>query len=154
MVKEYLKSHKVLISYVYDDFGFRKGVVVALGKERIGWSSVNSEYDSKYQSLKPHQLPLVQKMIARAEREGSAIDIMNLSCVHKLIRKDLIIKVPKFDRNEGIMRAIECAENGEVKVVVAQDGKMAIEGKLPYNQPMINALSRILDRSQRARCFQ
>ena len=154
MVKEYLKSHRVLISYVYDSYGFKFGTVIALGKDKLGWSSVNSEYDTRYQSFQPHQLPIVQKMLSRAKAEGSAINIMDIPAVHKLIRKDLILKVPKFDRNEGLRRAIESAENGDVKVVEAQDGASALEGKLPYNQFMIDALTCILERSHRAKCFQ
>lgn len=152
MVKEYLKQNAPLIYYVRDEYGYSMGVVVAVGKDRLGWSMVNRWADCESKRVQPHQLPVVQRILAIASKEGVPFDIFSLGAVRKLIRNNLKVSVPNFNREEGLRRAIETAERGEVKVSDSPDMPV-FTGKVPCNPLMINALDKMLTRSRRVQRF-
>jgi hypothetical protein len=136
MVKEYLKQNKVIITYVRNDLGFKIGIVVAIGQNKIGWSMVNHRHDYESRDLKLHQVPAIQKMLQRVkdykpgvmDKNGKEIpapkvDIFQskayrlyLDMAEQGWKGDCEIMVPHFDREEGLRRAIEMAVNGTFKV--------------------------------------
>ena len=137
LVKEYLKQNKVIITYVRNDLGFKVGIVVAIGKDKIGWSMVNHRHDYEERELKVHQVPAIQKMLQRAkdykpgvlDKNGKEIPPPKVDIFQsKAYRLYLDMTrggwgeasdsffVPHFDREEGLRRAIEMAVNGTFKV--------------------------------------
>lgn len=154
LVKEYVKSHDTLINYVRNEYGYTVGVVVAVGRDKVGWSMVNMREDFEYKSIQPHQLPMVQFTKAQAEKDGIPFNMYEVPAVQKLIRNDLYQKIPKFNKEEGLRRAIECAENGRVKITPLDDENSEIEGKVPLNPTMVRAVVDMIGRSRKVKRFK
>ena len=112
ILRDYLSQHKVLVQYLHDIYGFRRGVLVATGKDRIGWSSV-SDYDVEIRRVDPLKLPVVRKSI----REGAPIEKITASKAYrKAIKEHCSVAFPLFDLNIGIFLAIGRAEKGMVQI--------------------------------------
>jgi hypothetical protein len=150
LVKDFMKRNKVAVSYVRDGFGFKCGVVVALGKDVLGWAMVNHDLDSEYKSLKPHQLPAIQKFVSKG-----GLDVLNSRAYKKYSNVDGCVKVPIFNREVGLVIAINRALNNEIKIVETDDpmddGNMvlALEGKVPKDKGMIQAIFRMVEKSRK-----
>jgi hypothetical protein len=157
LVKEYLKTHKVVITYVRNGFGFPMGVVIAIGKNKIGYSQVHHRHDyEKREDLQLHQLPAIQRMMQRIKDGKSQGDIFQ-SKAYQLYQDQLKLrewgedfKIPHFDRNEGLRRAIEMAENGIFKV----DEWLEHPWDKPLNNYMREAITDMIARSQKVKAFQ
>ena len=156
LVKEYVKDHDILVSYLRNEYGYTVGVVVAIGKDKVGWSMVNMSEDYEYKNIQPHQLPVVQFTKTQAEKEGVSFNMYELPAVKKLIRNDLMQKIPHFNKEEGLRRAIECAENGKV-VIIDEDDEgeyYSLSGKVPLNSIMVKALVDMIRRSRNVKRFK
>jgi len=113
ILKEFLLQHGVLVQYLHDIYGFRRGVLVATGKDRIGWSSV-SDYDVEIQRIDPLKLPTIQGLV----KNGAPIAaIMSNRAYRRAIKKNCAIPVPIFDLNIGLFLAIGRAEKGTVQTI-------------------------------------
>lgn len=66
IAKEALETGNILLSYVTDKFGFKKGVVIAIGPGQVGWSLVNKN-DYEYQELGLEQIPSLAGFIHNPE---------------------------------------------------------------------------------------
>ena len=113
ILKAYLLQHKVLVQYLHDLYGFRSGVLVATGKDRIGWSSV-SAYDVEIRRIDPLKLPTIQELLKKG---ASLAQIMSNRVYQKAIKENCAIPVPIFDFNIGLFLAIGRAEKGKVQTV-------------------------------------
>ena len=83
ILKDYLLQHKVLVQYLHDLYGFRRGVLVATGKDRIGWSSV-SDHDVEIRRIDPLKLPAIQGLV----KKGAPIaEIMSNKAYEKQSKK-------------------------------------------------------------------
>ena len=109
-MKDYLLRHKVLVHYLHDVYGFRRGVLVATGKDRIGWSSV-SDYDVEIRRIDPLKLPAIQGLLKKG---ASLAQIMSNRAYQKAIKENCAIPVPTFDFNIGIF--LQLAEPKKVWV--------------------------------------
>ena len=99
LVKDYLKNHKVLISYVRDKYGFRKGVVVAISKNQIGWSVVNPEDYVRYRGALT-SIPAIARDIKWD------IPISEITKYLTFEKGCCVIMQPSFDRNAGLYIAL------------------------------------------------
>ena len=171
MVKEYLEKNKVIITYVRNDLGFKIGIVVAIGQDKIGWSLVNHRHDYEKRYLKPHQIPAIQKMLQRMkdykpgvlDKDGKEIPFPKIDIFKSKAYRlylDMLrdtnwdatseIPVPSFDREEGLRRAIEMAVNGTFKVA----SWLTHPWDRPLNSYMREAITQMIDRSHRVKMFQ
>ena len=101
-VREYFANHRVLIQYVRDSFGLRKGVVIAIAPGVVGWSEIHpDDYIPWQYNLKDLcNLPSISKILASEEAVRA-----NLSrCFDKpgYVR----IYLPSFDRKVGFEKAL------------------------------------------------
>lgn len=108
VVKEFLRGKKYLVNYVYDKYGFRKGVVVALDKDHIGWSVVSPRDYTRYTGALT-SIPA----IAREIRWESSIEEISKYLTFEKGR--CIIMQPKFHKEAGLYMAVERAlqDNGQ-----------------------------------------
>ena len=113
ILKTYLLQHKVLVQYLHDLYGFRRGVLVATGKDRIGWSSV-SDRDVEIRRIDPLKLPTIQGLMKKG---ASLTEIMSNKAYRKAIKENCAVPVPIFDFNMGIFLAIGRAEQGMVQTM-------------------------------------
>lgn len=161
LIRKFLQENRVLITYVRDLYGFRKGAVVALMDNevlRIGWSSVNKTEDVMWKELRPDQLPLIQKIDHLVENyDGQGIEDSPIfqalerkaeKAYNKLMRNHLEVRVPKFDVNQALFYAIDCAmKTGEDKVEVLSPD--VILGDVPFDRDVVDAIHATFDRAQR-----
>ena len=132
ILKEYLLQHRVLVQYLHDVYGFRRGVLVATGKNRMGWSSV-SDHDVEIRRIDPLKLPALQKLV----KKGASIpEITSHKAYRKAIKGNCAIPVPIFDFNIGIFLAIGRAEQG------------ALQTK-PKNRNLNSAIQKMRDKASR-----
>ena len=128
---------KTLITYVRDEWGFKKGVVVALGPTQIGWSLVHQDKDSFRARVKPSALPVIQTL-QREIAEGKLIidnevDYALINIVQENIIKDqevvidlltkfatgsadirpAVVKQYRWDREKGLHDAFRRALGGK-----------------------------------------
>ena len=113
IMKDYLLRHKVLVQYLHDVYGFRRGVLVATGKDQIGWSSV-SDYDVEIRRIDPLKLPALQRLVEK----GAAIsEIASNKVYRKAIKENCAVPVPIFDLNIGLFLALGRAEQGALQTM-------------------------------------
>ena len=113
ILKAYLLQHKVLVQYLHDLYGFRRGVLVATGKDQIGWSSV-SDHDVEIRRIDPLKLPAIQRLM----KKGASIsEIMSNKAYRKAIKENCAVPVPIFDFNIGLFLALGRAEQGTVQTM-------------------------------------
>jgi hypothetical protein len=132
ILKEYLTKHRVLVQYIHDVYGFRSGVLVATGKERIGWSFV-SDRDVEIRRVDPLKLPVVGKSI----REGATIETISTSKAYrKAIKENCSVAFPLFDLNIGLFLALGRAEQGALQT-------------MPKNKYLKSAIQEMKERASR-----
>jgi hypothetical protein len=150
LVRDFMSKNKVLVSYVRDVYGFRKGVVVALGKDQLGFSLVHKRMDVDWKRVMPHQLPNVQRMMHFGE---DAETIMNSEGYQKCLRNGGEIRVPKFDRKLGLMYAIDSAKRNEITFETAEDEdgltSVIINGRVPNDPDLINVVFATRERAMK-----
>jgi hypothetical protein len=134
LVSEFMSKNKVLVSYVRDAYGFRKGVVVALDKDKFGFSLVNKAIDVQWKRMKPYQLPRLQRLV----QLGVGIEeIVGTEAYRKCVAADHMVRVPMFNKREGLQRAIDSALNGEITY---KDGMMTMANRVPMDSDFVKVL--------------
>lgn len=141
LVREFLKANTdIKINYVRDIYGHKKGVVVRIGRDKdakIGWSLVNIN-DMVIMHRKPHQLPFYQWM----KGMGASGDTIYFDpAFQRLLENGGYVKIPKFDKYEGLYWAINRAMSGSLTVEegIIKDN----DGNLPNDEELIDALAEI-----------
>jgi hypothetical protein len=172
LIKDFMKRNKVLVSYVRDVYGFRKGVVVALSATELGYSLVNKSADVGYEEMKVWQLPAVQRMAAATCKleDGtkvpvySAENILQSKVLRKVAEDDNYVRVPMFNRKVGLHFAIDSAFDGEIKVVDGKittamsivgfdntTGKHIMESSIPKDKDLWDVIRIVAERASRAK---
>jgi hypothetical protein len=132
-VEDYLKNNKIVIRYVRDEYGFKKGVVVATSVTNIGWAMLHKGIDYTYTHVSPFRIPYIQYLNSKkydlmdtvkdeVSRAGVPVDISIEDAIKfndsidgqiisnrgflKVIKNDNWIYVPKFDREYVLTKAI------------------------------------------------
>lgn len=121
VIKDYLSRRDVLIRYVYDIYGYRKGIVLAVAMNRIGFSIVNKETDVSWDCVNLYSIPVIDRL--RNQGEDASV-ILEHPATKKYLRKGNRIGIPDFDINKGFMYAIERAEMGEEVLI---DGDKVVQ---------------------------
>ena len=154
LVKDYMSKHKVLIAYVRDVYGFRKGAVVAISPTNLGFSMVKKSEDSDWKRVKPYQLPAVQRMTSLVRNDNgtevpvfTAEDIINSQAYQKCVRADHLIRVPRFDRKLALMYAIDSALANEIEV--GEDGFLYADDRVPADYDLWKALELLVERAKK-----
>jgi hypothetical protein len=166
---EYFRGNRVVVVYVRDIYGYRKGIVVALSPTQIGWSMV-SKRDFDYQNVNPMQTPYVQRIMARkvpisplmtkgeiaeAIRANNEIDsaVLNDIGFQKVMKNDNWINVPVFNRASGLLRAINRAARSKFSINTDEKGIVSFEAndpKFPKDEDLNDAVLRVIDKASRA----
>lgn len=119
------KGHPTLIAYVRDEWGFPKGVVVALSERKVGWSLVHTKKDRDRQQVSLVSLPLYQKLVRKADllaSEGKlqeALEVQNriiaLAKRYTEVAVETwgVLNVPRWDREKGLHNAFKSAANND-----------------------------------------
>jgi hypothetical protein len=132
VLRDYLAKHRLLVQYLHDIYGFKHGVLVATGKDRVGWSSVSNR-DVEIRRIDPLRLPVVRKLIA----EGASIEQISASKAYKkAIREHCSVAFPLFDLNIGLFLALGRAEQGALQT-------------MPKNRHIKSAILKMKDRALR-----
>lgn len=128
MANEFLAANDTLVMYVRDKFGFKKGVVIATGPGKIGWSLVSSE-DYETVHLDIEQIPKLAGYIHNPEAHASWIEdeddeLLPAEALNALVKDSAFkdwagsggwIERPLFDKDTGLtfainkMKALEAA---------------------------------------------
>jgi len=145
LAKEFVIQNKPLINYIRDKNGFKKGVVVALDANHIGWSLVSKE-DYKLFRGKLSSLPKVKRLVdryaSRIEDMGGGFLTIRESVQffsEKLLSFDTleVVYEPKFDRDTGLSIAINRALNDEPRK----------SSDIPADKDLIETLNHMIRRS-------
>ena len=163
-VKNYLLANpNTLVSYVRDELGYIKGVVVAVGKNKIGWSLVNGSMDSEWEFRRAHQFPAYHKLqnslkkIAEAANlvEDDAIrdELFNYVAASTDYSKGLgkiytEARVPFFDKNKGLQVAINRGLESPAVFSVDEEGTEMVSGT-PNDDDLNMAIWKMKERSKK-----
>lgn len=141
-VKYFLAKNRVYVEYIHDGNGFRRGVVVAINKDQIGWSLVAKEDYVPYCG-KIADIPAIQQITLEADRDdteltagGAIADIFSLP-VFKTIEAFRMPMQPAFDKYIGLATAIRRAYKDK-----GQDRE------LPADLATREAIEHVLERSK------
>ena len=160
VVKDFMSKNKIIVSYVRDVYGFKKGVVVALGKDKLGFSMVKQSEDIEWKRLKPWQIPSIQRMSTMGV---SLEEIMFSPAFEKLEKDDHSVKVPLFNKQVGLMLAIDSALRSEIqfdgeeiktsKVPTGIDGvtKTIWDNRFPQDKDLLRVIYFVRHRALKAR---
>lgn len=122
-VKKFLSENRVLLSYIYDENGFKRGVALAINANQVGWSLVSAEDYEPYRG-RWQNIPAVQRIVREADtvEDITAAEltkrIFALPAFTKTGRvpearlvavKDLVVMKPRFDKYTGIAIALRRA---------------------------------------------
>ena len=152
-VKDYLKNNRVAINYVRNSFGYPIGIVLAIGRDKIGYSQVNtSDYTIK-NDLKLHQLPAIQRLENKI-RYGLTTESIFQSRAYKMynevLSEDGYFTIPKFNRNIGLNIALTMAIDGGFDV---REWLEFNPGRQPLNFFMREAITNMIARSRKIKAF-
>ena len=142
---DYLSKHKVLIEYVKDIYGFKKGVVVATAQDRVGWSLIDA-WDVRIEQHDPIKLPAVQKLI---KGKVTLEQITSSKSYKRAIKEHCAIPVPIFDPNIGIFIAIGRSLSSNISESASEQGETRIKPPPPNDVELLTAIQKMLDRSKR-----
>ena len=102
------------VAYVRDSRGFKKGVVVGIDSEHIGWSLINKE-DYVGAFMRYDQFPKIQREIHLNGADSITLaDMLNDIEYKKLNENGGFTRIPLFDRDEGLHIAVNRALKGAV----------------------------------------
>lgn len=141
-VKDFLAKNRVYVEYIHDGNGFRRGVVVAINKDQIGWSLVAKEDYVPYVG-RVIDIPAIQKIAKEADfydgelTASAAIAAIFSLPVFKAIEDFRVPMQPAFDKYIGLAAAIRRAYKDK-----GQDRE------LPSDAATREAITRVLERSQ------
>lgn len=122
-VKKFLNENRVLLSYIYDENGFKRGVALAINANQVGWSLVSAEDYEPYRG-RWQDIPAVQRIV----READTVEDITAAELTKRIfalpaftktgkvpadrmisARDLMVMKPRFDKYTGIAIALRRA---------------------------------------------
>jgi hypothetical protein len=141
-LKQYLSTNKVLIQYVKDINGYPKGLVVAISKEKIGWSLVSTR-DISLQRIDPMNIPVLKKLI---EKKSPIADLVKHKAYQKCIRDHSSVTVPTFDKNTGLFIALG---RSLISKQEERDGKLVLEPAPANDAELRAAISKMVVRSRK-----
>ena len=122
-VKKFLNENRVLLSYIYDENGFKRGVALAINANQVGWSLVSAEDYEPYRG-RWQNIPAVQRIVQEADtvEDITAAEltkrIFALPAFTKTGRvpdarivsvRELAVMKPRFDKYTGIAIALRRA---------------------------------------------
>ena len=122
-VKKFLNENRVLLSYIYDENGFKRGVALAINANQVGWSLVSAEDYEPYRG-RWQNIPAVQRIVREADTVGDITAaeltkrIFALPAFTKTGRvpdarivsvRELAVMKPRFDKYTGIAIALRRA---------------------------------------------
>lgn len=122
-VKKFLNENRVLLSYIYDENGFKRGVALAINANQVGWSLVSAEDYEPYRG-RWQNIPAVQRIVREADtvEDITAAEltkrIFALPAFTKTGRvpdarivsvRELVVMKPRFDKYTGIAIALRRA---------------------------------------------
>jgi hypothetical protein len=142
LLKQYLSVNKVITQYIRDMNGYPRGIVVATGKNRIGWSLVSSK-DISLQRIDPTNIPVLKQLV---ERERPIEDIIRHKAYQKCIRDHSSVTVPRFNKDTGLLLALG---RSLISKLEEKDGKLLLEPAPPHDKELLTAISRMVARSRR-----
>ena len=138
LLRDYLTRNRVLIEYVRSVFGYKKGVVVAISKDRVGWSLVNNTLDIQWRKVSAMSIPPIQKMV----NEGKPLqEIVRHPAYVRAARNEFAIRVPQFDQDVGLLKALGRA--------LEQGGKEKGIEPIPKDSELAAAIERMVERAKR-----
>jgi hypothetical protein len=159
LAMEFLASNNTLIMYVRDKFGFKKGVVLATGPGKIGWSLVSPE-DYETVHLNVDQIPKLSGFIHDPESRISSEweeQLLPAEALEALVRdptfKDWAasggwVERPLFDRDTGLTLAIN--KMRALDAAVDPDKGLDIEDvSIPRDDDLREAVKSMILRSHR-----
>jgi hypothetical protein len=127
---QFIIQHSVKVCYVRNVFGYRKGVVVKIGKgkdAKYGWSLVHkSDYDFN-KKVKYNQLPVFQENIFHDKEE----------VLEKLLNIGGYVRSPKFNKEHGKAIAINRALQDPIQVEYEFP---IIVGEMPHDKDLVAVL--------------
>lgn len=138
-VKKFLNENRVLLSYIYDENGFKRGVALAISPTQVGWSLVSNEDYIPYTG-RLKDIPAVQRIVQVNElavaagtvsAAGLAEEIFSLPAFATIGRlpqaskgaaipaRLLLVQKPNFDKYTGIAIALRRAlrDSGEESIL-------------------------------------
>lgn len=138
---DFITKNSVKVSYVHDIFGYRKGVVIKVGKgkeAKYGWSLVHKlDGEAKF-GVKYTQLPIFQE-----NRFHDKVEVLE-----KLLLQNSWVHIPNFDKEQGkviaINRALQqpiVAENTHFPVLVGED--------MPYDRDLLGILMDMVEHNKK-----
>lgn len=141
--KELLSKRKLLLQYVFDEHGFPKGAIVAVDRQKIGWSLVHHCLDITWLRVNLLTLPAIQR---RINQGATTQEILQSALAQKWVRSAGAVRVPNFRRTIGrlvaLKRALEC------EGVVIEEGKVLLP-KLPNDIELSHAFVDMASRAER-----
>ena len=138
LLKDYLTRNRVLIEYVRSVFGYKKGIVVAISKDRVGWSLVNNTLDIQWRKVSVMSIPPIQKMV----NEGKSLqEIVKHPAYIRAARNEFAVRVPQFDVDIGLLRALG-------RALDQGDKEKGIE-PIPKDTELVAAIERMVERARR-----
>jgi hypothetical protein len=150
LAKEAIKQG-IMIAYVRDKFGFKKGVVVAIGPGELGWSMVDAA-DHEGRFLTVENIPILAKYLCNPDNHDVIPADAALDCfVHHPAfkaweREGGYISVPLFDRARGIEQAVNRAR--AIKATPPIDRPLTFEDTfIPRDKELRNTMARLNLRS-------
>lgn len=159
LAKEFLKTHKTLVEYVYDGNGFKKGVVVAIGPDQVGFSLVAKE-DYKVYTGSYANIPAVKELFelgfndpdvkAKMDPESFSKIFFSLPAFKDLQRYGKIF-YPNFRKSLGLSIAIHRALNSYVpkkKFFQNEETNTWEYTQYPFDDDLEATINRVYDRSR------
>jgi len=141
-----LQETNALVSYVRDDFGYYKGVVVAIGKKKIGYSLVKLSRDVLWVRVKPHQLPVINKMF----QEGHSLEeIAKTAPYQKCESEHHIVRIPQFDKRIGLLFALDSAMKSEIKWMDCGIDEPMFTSPFPKDDDLRKVFAKMINRANR-----
>jgi hypothetical protein len=135
--KKFLAENRVVVEFIYDDNGFRRGVVVAINKDQIGWSLVSDEDYTLYKG-RIADIPGIKRLLAEAVlAPADALEAIFKLPVFTRIERGYRPKMPAFDKNLGFAIAIRraLADKGQTR-------------ELPMNEAAVKAIENVLEKAK------
>lgn len=143
---EYIKNNNILVKYVTDKFGFRKGVVVASGPGQIGWSIVSKEDYEEEQKLDALQVPRLASLVSENSLEDLH-DFVTDPAFKAWSENSGWVSRPKFDRNLGLTLALDSLK--AMEAVAPGTGKSFDDVPMPLDDDLRYEIVSMIDRSHR-----
>ncbi|MGA2762967.1 MAG: hypothetical protein ABSG17_06350 [Spirochaetia bacterium] len=145
LLADFFRKNKVLIQYIYDVYGFPKGVVVSTAKDKVGWSLVSNR-DVHVQRLDPMKLPVIQKLI---RAKASIEEITTSEAYLHALRQHCAIPIPIFDPNIALFLALGRSLLSTVSESEREGGALSVQPKPPNDKELKAAISRMVARSRK-----